>query len=290
MSFNSKMGTITVNDITYDVEEQQNAHGTTIYTLERDSEPVFEGIKGRLGYEQEDASMFSPRDWSNVGTMAIHYSGYKLGDKDAGDIDFDVTCPDCEGTGEREEKQSANTTELFDCDKCGGSGEITLDPASYFRQERGAHVVIGLFVYEHSGITISAGPTIGETIKRDDIRSSGRFIGDDAGWDTSFVGFIFDTPQGVKDCLGEDATDEQIEKALHSEVEVYASYLEGDVTWWSVEDSETDFNEGCGGFVGCHDSAEEEMYQSLEQAIVKRLAEIEERAHWAARDTVTVKS
>ena len=42
-------------------------------------------------------------------------------------------------------------------------------------------------------------------------------------WDTSFVGFIFDTPEGVKQCIGDDATDEQIEQALRAEVKVYAS-------------------------------------------------------------------
>ena len=49
-------------------------------------------------------------------------------------------------------------------------------------------------------------------------------------WDTSFVGFIYDTPEGVKQCLGDNATDEEIEAALRSEVAVYASYLEGDVS------------------------------------------------------------
>lgn len=87
--------------------------------------------------------------------------------------------------------------------------------------------------------------------------------------------------------MGDDATDEEIEKVLRDEVKVYASYLEGDVTWYSVEDEQTGFNEGCGGYVGSADQCETECFEMLEAAIVKRLAEIKEKAEWAARDTIT---
>ena len=102
-----------------------------------------------------------------------------------------------------------------------------------------------------------------------------------------FVGFIFDTPEGVKQCIGDDATDEQIEKALRDEVAVYASYLEGDITWYSVEDDETNFYEACGGYVGDHKQCESECFAALEQAIIKRLSEGDERAEWNARGTQT---
>ena len=59
----------------------------------------------------------------------------------------------------------------------------------------------------------------------------------------SSVGVIFDTPEGVQQCIGDDATLEQIEAALRSEVEVYSSYLEGDITYYNVQDEETDFHE-----------------------------------------------
>ena len=150
---------------------------------------------------------------------------------------------------------------------------VDIHPVEYFKQERGARVVIGLTVYEHSGITMSAGDV---THPWDTDR-----------WDTSFVGFIFDTPEGVKQCIGDNATDEQIEAALRAEVEVYASYLEGDVTHYYVQDEETGFHDSCGGFVGCAKECEDQCFASLESAIVKRLAENEEKAHWAARDTIT---
>jgi hypothetical protein len=107
-------------------------------------------------------------------------------------------------------------------------------------------------------------------------------------WDTSFVGFIFDTPEQLKQTMGDDVTDEQIKEALVQEVNLYASYLEGDVCWFNVEDDETNFHESCGGFVGCHDECEEEMYSNLEDALVKRIAEEGERAYWLEREVLTV--
>jgi hypothetical protein len=320
MSYNTKMDTITVNDVTYDVERQTSG-GYPIHeylTLAVDGEPVFEGLKGAIGYDEDGGGM-SPRDWCNVGTMSVSYRGYDLGDEDISKLDFEIECPNCEGNGEdpsgtwvvgvhysaerlavgsEEECQSYLNAlpdvetgkyyiEPFGCKVCDAAGVVDVNPAEYFIRNEGARVVIGLFVYEHSGITMSAGPRVGEVLKQSDVRSTGRFIGDDAGWDTSFVGFIYDTPEGVKQCFGDDATDEQIEKALRSEVEVYGSYLEGDITFWYVEDDETGFHEACGGYVGDHEYCEQECFSNMESAIEKRLSEMQERADMAARDIIT---
>lgn len=251
MPYNTNMDTITVNDVEYDVERRTNADGDTVLTIERDGEPAFEGIVGYIGYDQF-AEHEDPREWSNVGTMAVSYRSYKLGDEDIEKIDFEVI------RGEDED---------------GYDNWVTLNPVDYFKQERGARVVIGLTVYEHSGITMRAGNV---TLPWDTDR-----------WDTSFVGFIYDTPEKVKECMGDNVTDEQIEEALRSEVSVYASWLEGDVTCWSVEDSETDYHESCGGYIGDHKECESEAFSHLEDAIIARLDEIKERAEMAARDIIT---
>jgi hypothetical protein len=284
MSYNTNMSTITVDDVTYDVEEHSLDLGTR-YTLQLDGEDVFEGLEGRCMYEEHIEQHDSPRDWCNVGKMAVSYRGYSLGDEDISKINFEVDCDQCDEHGQVPHPEREGET--IDCGKCDGYCHVEVNPSEYFIKNEGARVVIGLFVYEHSGITMSAGPRVGEVIKEGDIRSTNRFIGDDAGWDTSFVGFTYDTPEQVKECIGDNATDEQIEAALRAEVAVYASYLEGDVTWFTVEDDETGFMESCGGFVGCQSECESECYAALESAIVKRLAEIKERAEWAARDTIT---
>ena len=139
-----------------------------------------------------------------------------------------------------------------------------------------------------STLASRCGPEVGwgSKSRSDDIRSTNRFIGDDAGWDTSFVGFIYDTPEKLGE-TSDNWTDEQIEKALRSEVEVYASYLEGDLTYYNVQDEETGFMEGCGGYVGDSDTCQDECFAAMEQAIIKRLAEQQERADMAARDIIT---
>lgn len=327
MSFNINMATITVGETVYDVKTHSTSFGQT-YTIQLDGEDVFEGLEGKCENEEYIEGHDNPRDWSNVGTMSLHYRGYNLGgdeDEDITKIDFQKPCPVCNAepvnwvvgihataerlaVGSQEEAQTflnalpdvetgryyiepicgepgyvkwdgdPGHTQYEDgtmtCPECGGEGDIPESPVDYFKRERGARVVVGLTVYEHSGITMRAGDV---TLPFDNDR-----------WDTSFVGFIFDTPKGREDCIGENATDEQIEKALRGEVEIYASYLEGDVCWFNVEDEETNFHESCGGFVGCHEECEQEMYSNLEHALVKRIAEEAERAYWLAREVLTV--
>ena len=275
MSIDTSRDTITVNDVVYDVEREATDLGYNL-TIEE-----FPGLEGYVGMEEHDMDLHNPREWSNVGTMAVSYGRYNLGDEDISKIDFTVTCPECEGSGEKpmnqfdkpEQTPPMTMPEIENCPKCDGIGEIDIDPVTYFKKERGARVVIGLTVYEHSGITMYAGNV---TVPFDTDR-----------WDTSFVGFIYDTPEKVKECIGDNATDEQIEAALRQEVKNYASYLEGDISWYSVNDDETGYTDACGGYVGDTDHCESECFTSMESAIVKRLAEIEEREHWASRDTIT---
>jgi hypothetical protein len=289
MSIDIKRDEITVNGITYDVsEESVSDYGTTHYIIEHDGENVFPGLSGHLGHEVDGGAEFNPREHNNLGVLAVHYPRYDLGDEDISKIDFEVECKNCDSNGTVAGNPDEGEADEVDCTVCAGNGYYTLDPAVYFKAERGARVVIGLFVYEHSGITMSAGPRVGDFLKKDDIRSTDRFVGDSQGWDTSFVGFIFDEPEKIKTCFGDNATDEQIEYALRQEVKTYAAYLEGDITWYSVDDDESDFQDGCCGFVGDFNYCYKSLLESLEAAITKRLAEQDERAHWAARDVETV--
>jgi len=277
MSIDTNKDEITVNDVTYHVEREPDRGGSGEETLtikefsveEDDWVFPFDGLQGTLGYEESGEGL-SPRDWSNVGTMAVSYNGYNLGDEDISKIDFEVECPRCVGDGFLDDPVAG--TDGTDCPDCEATGNIDVNPVDYFKRQ-GARVVMGLTVYEHSGITMYAGDV---TVPFDSAR-----------WDTSFVGFIYDTPEGVKQCMGDDVSDEEIKAALEGEVKVYASYLEGDLTWYSVEDDETNYHDACGGFVGDHKYCEEQCFEALEGAIVKRLAENKERAEWNARDVTT---
>ena len=115
----------------------------------------------------------------------------------------------------------------------------------------------------------------------------GDITGDSEGWDTSFVGFIFDTPEWVEACMGE-CTDEELERVLRSEVEEYAAYLEGNVHGFRVTDDVLGTNESCYGFVGDRKYCEGEMLMVLKGAVEDRVKEDSERQYWIEREVMTV--
>jgi hypothetical protein len=311
MSIDTKNNTITVDDVKYDVHrEPDRGHPEETLTI-RDYDPEaddwifpFPGLEATLGYEEHDTSYANPRQWSNVGVMAAYHSHYHLGDEDVDPRDFldnEKTCDQCEGDGvyppygHDQFKPVEGTPSLNmpdddhpKCEKCDGAGVIPIKLADWIRQEYGARVIIPLFLYDHSGISMSAGDAIiARPDEVGDFAHQHRHPFDAHGWDVSSVGVIFDTLSGVEECMGKDATLEDIEKALRAEVEIYSSYLEGDVMLYAVTDEETGYNDSCGGFVGDSDHCEQQCFESLEYAIKKRLAENAEREHWRDRGVET---
>jgi hypothetical protein len=216
------------------------------------------GITVKIMYEEEQG-ICDPRDCSNLGHMFIDYSGYNLGDY-PGDHDYDprertIECKDCNGNGdfpvEPEDDPHASIGETRICQTCKGDGEVPVGMFEWLKQEHGARVVIPLFIYEHSGMTISAGENMGS------INPKGRNPFDSDAWDTSMVGFIFDTKGTREECGYEKFTDEEIEESLRSEVETYDLYLRGECFYVRIEDADGEVLEDCGGFLG-DDCAREE--------------------------------
>jgi hypothetical protein len=298
MSFNVEKDEIIVNDVVYTVErEEDRGHPETTLTIKdfdvntNDWVFPFDGLEATLAYEEGDISHANPRDWSNVGTMACYHPSYNLGDDvDPRDfLDNEVECDKCKGYGEVDPiAPNADGDEApVECDECEGTGHRTINIVDWIKKEYGARVIIPLFLYDHSGISMSAGAAIAGKADDSDFDRSRRHPFDSHGWDVSSIGVVFDTPDAVLECMGEDATNEQIEACLRSEVEVYSSYLEGDVTYYSVQDEETNFHDSCFGFVGDHKECERQCFEALESAIVKRLGENNERAEWNARGTET---
>lgn len=91
-----------------------------------------------------------------------------------------------------------------------------------------------LYLYDHSGITMST--------------TSERFrVIDHAGWDWGVVGFIYVS----KAKMEEERLDvNRAEEILRAEVEVYNSYLTGDVYGYEVKDADGKVLESCWGFIG----------------------------------------
>lgn len=265
----------------------------------------------------DDQEYANPRtDGSNLGVMFCDYRGYTLGDKDAPDPrDQTTTCEVCDGEGYVPHDGDEGHTRYDDgtmiCEGCAGNGEIDLSIIEYLKREHGARVILPLFVYEHSEITMSCGGRLDKG--EDDFHRTGRFIPGD-GWDTSSVGVIFDTTETRKECgIPDDpgeafaSTDENIEAQLRNEVAYYAAYLEGSVFGYEVvapeldEDGEFDPDDcdgevldSCWGFLELSLWGREEPYvkvaaREAAECCAERIANERAEAHrWACADVVTV--
>lgn len=150
----------------------------------------------------------SPRDWCNLGTMVHWHRRSNVGDERISVEDTGVESLD----------------ELVD----------------YFKRERGATVVLPVYLYEHSGQTVNT-------------------TGFSCPWDSGQVGFIFDTPKGREDC---GTPPELIEEVLRGEVETYDQWLRGDVYGYVVE-RDGEHVDSCWGFFGL-DYAKEEANASAD--------------------------
>jgi hypothetical protein len=159
-----------------------------------------------------------PRDWDNVGHMLCWHPNYELGDE-----------------------------QFRSPEDVGGSRSME-EVSEWLIKERGAIVLLPLYLLDHSGISMSYGSVIQtEGATADDIRSSRRFMGDDAGWDTSMVGFIYATEKAKEEAphgdLWEPIEVEESEylrgkqkvmkpwivACLQGEVKTYDDYLTGNV-------------------------------------------------------------
>lgn len=136
-----------------------------------------------------DDSPESPREWDNLGTMACFHRRYDLGDKDHG-----VDHRDFSSWSEMEE---------------------------YIKKELRACIVLPLFLYDHSGITISTSPF-------------------SCRWDSGQIGFIYITREKILEEYGGKRVSAKLKKRvteyLIGEVEVYDQYLTGDVYRFVLEE------------------------------------------------------
>lgn len=253
------------------------------------------GIEVKI-FPDHDGEHANPRDNDNPVILACYHPNYNLGDSDyelPRDGFEEIDCPACKGTGESERNVTDDQTfEPADCERCGGSGYDT--PTLHeWAKEQGALAIAPLFLYDHSVITMRAGRTVlvnDDELTRGDTESRDRFMGDQAGWDTSMVGFAIITNEVWEPCMGDTpVTLEKATEVINSEVSVYASYLEGQVYGYKVAEDELGEN-SCWGYVGDPDESgcKEEANSAAEHAAKLQAEEANERSEMAARDIVTV--
>ena len=192
------------------------------YVCHEETAECSDGFKLTLKIEQdEDAE--SPREWCNLGTMVCWHSRATLGDR----------------TIKRSDVQEF-VDELNAIKKKGG-------------------VVLPLWLYEHSGMTMSCGD--GNPFS--------------CSWDSGQVGFIYVTAEDIRKNWSvkriSKKTREHAIKCLKGEVETYDMLLTGDVWGYVVEDEEGDTLGSCWGFFGDKHAIEEG--QSMLAWHVKDLSE-----------------
>lgn len=137
----------------------------------------------------------SPRDFDNLGVMVCWHPKYKLGD--------------IQLKGREPSRWAAEIPK----------GSVTLP----------------LFLYDHSGITMSTGAY-------------------PCPWDSAQVGFIYATPEKIRETFGVQRISQkrrlEAEEMLRTEVGLYANYLEGNVWTYQLFDEHGNEVESCGGFYG----------------------------------------
>jgi len=150
----------------------------------------------------------------HVGTMWTRHPRYRLGDADQ----HDATWGDVDRFADTILAHLAGDA-------------VTAAIVKHVTRTHGATVVLPLYLFDHSGITVSAGAPLPSARERDP------FGVDPGGWDTSYVGVIFDT-NASREMTGVHVAD--VEAALRGEVAEYAAYLEGDVWAYEVEERVTE--------------------------------------------------
>lgn len=180
------------------------------------------GVQYRAVLVPDQGEDSSPREATNMGTMVVPHRSYVLGDEN--------------GRGR------PSTAPLHDMvrDRITDDSHAPLRAdvvARWLRAFHGATVVLPLGMLDHSGLHMWVG--------------GGSHWSDPQGWDSGTVGFIFDTPEGRREWVGEDTVPdaEEVEAALRSEVEEYDRYLRGEVYGVYVQRLDTWTNKTTGGEV-----------------------------------------
>ncbi len=180
---------------------------------------------------EQDTNTESPREWDNIGTMVCFHKGYNLGD-----------------THNYKSENYASWKEL--------KAALVKD---------GAILIIPLFLYDHSGISMRIGSFQG-------LLPQGH-----ADFDSGQVGYIYTTKKDILTNLPASFGKKRLTKRmrqqaqewLESEVKTYDQYISGDVYSYTIKSRPEIEYEGdsCGGFYGyaeCLQTAKEVIDSAYE--------------------------
>lgn len=146
----------------------------------------------------------NPRAWDNVATMVCWHGRYTLGDEQ----------PEC---SPQEYRHNLATEHSLDLER-DDDDEVTDETVDKYIDEH--FWVLPLYLYDHSGITISTGAF-------------------SCPWDSGQIGFIYVSMERAFEEWGAppkgEAEHEYYEGLMRQEVKVYDQYLTGDVYGFELE-------------------------------------------------------
>lgn len=190
--------------------------------------------KGYVITIEQDEDVESPRDFQdNLGTMLCWHNRYNLGDN----VKY--------GYSYRAGKTDLNFYDVEDFNEW------------LKENKKQVLVMLPLILYDHSGLAMS----------------TTRQYPFNCPWDSGQVGWIFVTKDQVRKEYKVKRITKQLKNKitsyLESEVETYNQYLQDDVYWFCVEDSEGNMIDSCGGYYGydeCVKAAQEAADYALSHA------------------------
>jgi len=190
-------------------------------------------------YHDEDCE--SPRTWNNLGTMVCWHSRYNLGDphdyRDKDEFLFALLEEAVGDTDKAERKLDSIRAKIDRKEfiRSYGQYEKAVDDAVLEFVEKCGYVVLPLYLYDHSGLTMRTYPF-------------------SCPWDSGQVGWIYVTKAKVREEYGvkhiTKKVRERVIAVLEAEVETYSQWLEGDVYGFVLEDAQGNHIDSCWGFYG----------------------------------------
>ena len=178
-----------------------------------------QGVKVQIHYDQDAGDHCNPRDNDgNIATMVCWHTDYILGD-------YQITNEDGRGAigGRYGGRYEPGKDSRYHRDDFSSMRAL----ARYIGIMEQGVCILPLYLYDHSGISISAGtvnPFDNPTVRRDE-------FGQGMGWDTSMVGFVYTTAERINELCG---TDGPAAPSYHSHDRYAASPKLGKKYWSSM--------------------------------------------------------
>jgi hypothetical protein len=222
---------------------------------------VYKGYKINI-VSDDDAD--NPRGWDNAGKMVCWHNRYELGDI-------------------QPKEDAADWLRYQLSDEYNSDWLDVADLWELMKTFERKNLVLTLYLYDHSGISISTGSFIGRA--------------QHAEWDSGRVGFIYISKEDAVKEWGKKNYTKNLEKRalkyLQGEVETYDDYLRGNVYGYEVCEYDAEFEEdgdiidSCYGFYPDHDDRSGYKY-CLDEAksIVDWEVKEAEQKKWESAETV----